>query len=1165
MLIALWANGLLSSRFAISEVLAEGSGILVLIAGAILIYRTFQEKYLFLWIIGWIFYLTYREWNFVGESALDPRVWHLLAQSAFVISCALLVIAVLLYTRSKRYLLPVATAAVGTIILIALGIYAVPNSLVLTILVHVGYRVITLLGAWQLARFNRGRLTQGPWLMVVMLVLVHMDDRHFTTHIFHDLDPIAELLLGLSMLIIVLDDSKARTDRLAVLNSIGTTIAEAQDSATMMTSALAELKRLYHARVAWVRMRMGDRLLLTQQIGLPDEYVTNNRDISIAESFGARLLVERQPVKMPLSALEGDKRQQLEGLKVHHLLLIPVLGKSSVIGVLALGVTYERSYTPDELSFLMTTANQVGLALENLRMFEQIFHSQRQWIATFDSIEDIVLVHDADDRILRINRALMAKLRTDDPNDIVGRLCSEVLPNVSSGCPYCQRQGNEGGEQPDPCFGGFALVSTSTYSEEGSSGAGIVHVIRDTTQIHAAEERNRLLFEEVQEGVFISTAAGEMLACNEAFVRLLGYQTRAQVLSLNVARELYENPVERARFMQDIEQHGFVRNYEVAFRRRDGSRITVLENSFVTRKADGSIDRIHGFLVDITEKKHVEEEIRRHNRELNALNRMSVVANQSFDLDEILNGTLRQCIELFSAETGAILLFQPGTYRLRRRAAWGHNLNAELLQEVELPEEFVARITASRTELVTPQHLSQLPQVIQRFVDSEQLRSWRWVVLWSQDKPFGIIGVSNRSEREFTQTDDKLLIAIARQLSTTIEKVRLYEETSKAYEDLRRTQEQLLQSEKMSAVGQLISGVAHELNNPLTAILGYAQLLENEPIPERALDFVGKLYKQTQRTHRVVQNLLSFARQRKPAKQTVDLRKVVEETLALRDYDLKLNNIEVERKFDTELPFVVADPHQIEQVFLNIVNNAVDAMLEGSPPGGKLQVRTYTEGDYVCTEFHDSGPGIKDPKRIFDPFFTTKKIGKGTGLGLSICYGITKEHGGEILAVNHPSGGAVFRVLLPIAASKEEGPRDRRMKARDHGFQGRVLLVDDEEPILEFEREVLKGAGASVESATNGEMAIARLKTEAFDVILLDGKMPGAISGRDIYVWVVENRPEMSNRVVFTLSHASEAETRDFIEGKQIPCLIKPFEVADLLSIVRRVAKNGSASIGTGA
>ncbi len=1163
MLILLWAGWFLSSRFAISEVLAEGSGILVLIAGAILIYRTFQEKYLFLWIIGWIFYLTYREWEFVAESALDPRIWLLLSYSAFVCATALFVIAVLLYTDSKALLLPIGVAASSTLVLVAVRIFGFPNSFLLMLAVHAGYRFMSFAGAIQLARFNRGRLTQGPWLMVLTLLLLHMDERHSTTHPFHDLDAIIELLLGLSMLIIVLDDSKARTDRLEVLNTIGATIAEAQDSGTMIRSALAELRTLCRARAAWVRMRQGDRMVLFQHVGLPDDYVQRRRELDTSTTHGARLMVERQPVKMPVEGLDDETRRSLEGCKFHHLLVIPMAGKSSVIGVLLFGIAYERSYTADELKFLVTTTNQLALAMENLRMFEQIVHSQRQWVATFDSIEDLVLVHDADGRVRRVNRALLAKLRVPSAQEIVGRRIAEVLPNATSGCPYCQRSSKYTltNADADPCFGGYSLVSTSNYSVEGTSGAGIVHVIRDTTQLLTAEERYRLLFEEVQEGVFISTASGQLLACNDAFVRLLGYQSRAQVLSLNVAKELYEDSHDRERFLREIEQRGFVRNYEFTLRRRDGSRATVLENSFATKRPDGTIERIQGFVVDITEKKRVEVEIRRHNRELNALNRMSVIASQSFDLDEILNVTLRQCIELFGAETGAILLLQPGTNILRRRASWGHSISTEFLQEVELPAEFLTRIQASRTELVTPQHLPQLPQIVRQFVEAEQLRSWCWVVLWSQDKPFGIVGVSSRTEREFSQTDENLLIAIGRQLATTIEKVRLYEETSKAYEDLRRTQEQLLQSEKMSAVGQLISGVAHELNNPLTAILGYSQLLESEPLPEKSLDFVSKLYKQAQRTHRVVQNLLSFARQRKPTKQTVDLRRIIEETLALRDYDLKLNNIEVERNFDRDLPSVVADPHQLEQVFLNIVNNAVDAILEVSR-GGKLQVRTYTEGDYVCVEFHDSGPGIKEPKRIFDPFFTTKKIGKGTGLGLSICYGITKEHGGEILALNHPSGGAVFRILLPIAASKEEGPRDRRSKPRDHGVQGRILLVDDEDSILEFEREVLSGAGATVMTATSGEAAVEKLRWETFDVILLDGKMPGQWSVKEIHAWLRDHRPEMANRIILTLSDTSEDVIRQFMESYSVPCLVKPFEVADLLSIVRRVATESAKRVG---
>jgi two-component system NtrC family sensor kinase len=282
----------------------------------------------------------------------------------------------------------------------------------------------------------------------------------------------------------------------------------------------------------------------------------------------------------------------------------------------------------------------------------------------------------------------------------------------------------------------------------------------------------------------------------------------------------------------------------------------------------------------------------------------------------------------------------------------------------------------------------------------------------------GVLFITSPNRNQFTETDRSLALAIARQLSSSVEKVLLYGETARAYDNLRNTQQQLLQSEKMSAIGQLISGVAHELNNPLTAILGYAQLLESEPIGERAQDFVRKLYRQTQRTHRVVQNLLSFSRQRKPLQSQVDVHRVLEDTLSLRESDLKLNNVLVEREYDLAIPFITGDAHQLEQVFLNI---SVDAIMD-SAQSGKLCVRTYQEDSTVCMEFRDSGPGLKDPSKIFDPFYTTKKIGKGTGLGLSICYGIIKEHGGEISAFNHQDKGAVFLIKLPLTQPPEGFP-----------------------------------------------------------------------------------------------------------------------------------------------
>ncbi len=366
----------------------------------------------------------------------------------------------------------------------------------------------------------------------------------------------------------------------------------------------------------------------------------------------------------------------------------------------------------------------------------------------------------------------------------------------------------------------------------------------------------------------------------------------------------------------------------------------------------------------------------------------------------------------------------------------------------------------------------------------------------------------------------------------------------------------------MSAVGQLIAGVAHELNNPLTAILGYAQLLETEGLNPRAQDFVAKLFKQAQRTHRVVQNLLSFARQRKPQRDEVDMRKVLEETLTLREYDLKSNNIQLHTELPSEATVVVADPHQLEQVFLNIINNAVDAILE-TGRSGALKIRITTQNGQVCAFFSDDGSGLKDPKRIFDPFYTTKSVGKGTGLGLSICYGIVKEHGGDILASNNAEGGATIEVRLPAVATSAPQAETPRQAARPHegAVHGRVLLVEEEEAVLEFERDVLAGAGATVVTARNVDDVKTRLLSEAFDCVIMSGKVGNQWNAKESYSWLKENCEAMEKHVLYTFSNGLESgEGRTFLQENNIPCLVKPFEVAELISQARKLIQKAQAA-----
>ncbi len=288
----------------------------------------------------------------------------------------------------------------------------------------------------------------------------------------------------------------------------------------------------------------------------------------------------------------------------------------------------------------------------------------------------------------------------------------------------------------------------------------------------------------------------------------------------------------------------------------------------------------------------------------------------------------------------------------------------------------------------------------------------------------------------------------------------------------------------------------------------------------------------------------------------MDLRKVLEESLTLREYDLKVNNVTLERDIPEDLPSVVGDPHQLEQVFLNIINNALDAMVEGSG-SGMLRVRVFKKDAFVCAEFDDSGPGIKDPSRIFDPFYTTKSVGKGTGLGLSICYGIVKEHGGEIVARNRDEGGASIEVRL-LASEKPAAEEPLTATRRESLLAGRVLLVEDEEAVLEFERDVLVGAGADVTTSMSVDDTQQKLSNGVFDVIVMNGRMPGGSSVRDLYEWIASNCSGMEKGLLLTFSSVIDAQTRTFLQERNVPSLAKPFEVADLIAQVRALSQRES-------
>ncbi|MGA7851268.1 MAG: GAF domain-containing protein [Terriglobales bacterium] len=1148
---------------------------LISVAVSLLFFRVLRERYLLTWGAGWLAYGVFLWARSGSQLHATSRAMAAFVQADFVLAMGLFAAAALMSVQARRALTVLMAFSWVLMVFAAMRPLYFPDSLYLvdskTFGLDVACRLVAAWAAVELLRSRLGRIGLGTFLFGAGLLTLNLKWLPFTNRVPSEGYLLAEVLFGSSILLLALDDSRLRTRRLAVLNELRVAIARAQNRAPMMQAALEKLQAAVGAKAAWFQLMEDDHLVPTQHVGLSPEFL---RAISQAETdeVQARILQQNRAVVMKLADLSQPERQQLEKRAIHHVVLLPVRGKKSALGMLSFGCS-RRRHTREELEFLETAAQALGIAAESLRLLEQVLRSQRQWTNTFDSIQDLILAHDADFRILKTNHALLQRLEKA-PADVLGNLCEEILPQqlAWSRCPYCER-GSGLTEGTDPCFGGQSIVSTSSYAEQGSQPNGTIHVVHDTTARQIAEEKYRMLFEQVQEGVFVATPDGDLLDCNDAFVTMLGYGSRDELMALDMGSVLHAVPEEREAFRKEIEAHNYVRNFETTMRRKDGTLLVVAQSCFATRDSNGNLGRYQGFVLDITEKKRSEDDMRRRNRELNALNAMAVIATQSFDLDEILNLTLRQVISLFGAETGSVYLaVEPdGTYR--RRAGGGPRSEARVrMAEVVFPEGLGDLVMRSRAEVVTQDFMPHLPPAVVEFICADGLPYWIWVVLWGKDKPIGIMGIASKQDRHYSSNDENLLVAISRQLATTVEKVQLYEETCRAYEDLRRTQEQLLQSEKMSAVGQLISGVAHELNNPLTAILGYAQLLESEGLDDRSADYVAKLFKQAQRTHRVVQNLLSFARQRKPEKQEVDLRKVLEESLTLREYDLKVHNVSLEREIEPELPSVVADPHQLEQVFLNIVNNALDAIVDGNGEGnaerngdgnggGVLKVRVFKKDACVCVEFDDSGPGIKDPGRIFDPFYTTKSVGKGTGLGLSICYGIVKEHGGEIVARNREEGGATIAVRLLAS----EGPAVTETVAprrRESVLKGRVLLVEDEEAVLEFERDVLVGAGAEVTTSMSVADTQERLRQGSFDVIVMNGRMPGGCSAREIYEWIAQNYPALEKGLLLTFSTATDEQTRSFLQEKSVPSLSRPFEMADLISHVRGLShRNGNSAM----
>jgi signal transduction histidine kinase/ActR/RegA family two-component response regulator len=373
----------------------------------------------------------------------------------------------------------------------------------------------------------------------------------------------------------------------------------------------------------------------------------------------------------------------------------------------------------------------------------------------------------------------------------------------------------------------------------------------------------------------------------------------------------------------------------------------------------------------------------------------------------------------------------------------------------------------------------------------------------------------------------------------------------------RQIQSTMLQTEKMAALGQLVSGIAHELNNPLTTIMGYAQLLLGHRLPSSQLSEARNVFQEAERARRIVKNLLYFARENKPERSRVDVNEIVERTIALRSYELKVEDIVVERDLAPDLPPTMADPYQLQQVLLNLIVNAEHALLEDRGKG-RVLIRTRhvvadagrNKGERILLEVCDDGPGIAPTiaSRIFDPFFTTKAPGVGTGLGLSIVYGIVHQHGGGITFENRTGGGAKFIVELPVVpVPARESQRVVPNPSSAPGFppQRRFLVVEDEPTVAQLIVDVLREEGHQVEAVLDSQEGLARLSRAEYDLVICDLRMP-RLDGPAFYDALVRTGSPMRDKIIFITGDMLAPRTLKFLEMKNLPFLAKPFLVEEL-------------------
>jgi PAS domain S-box-containing protein len=803
--------------------------------------------------------------------------------------------------------------------------------------------------------------------------------------------------------------------------------------------------------------------------------------------------------------------------------------------VLFVAYVWKRTQEISELRGMVRGIEQRNAAPPSEKQMDQLFEviarSQQGYRDLIDSFDDVLVALSLEGEIRSVNRSF-ADLVALPFQQIIGKQLSDFVQEADGVGPemaaralprFLERRNWSGVVQvrfknQDNIFYFDCTAHAMTRADKVH---GITVLARDITALRKNEARFTELFETLQEGIYVTTPAGAILDVNPALVRMLGYDSKADLLARTVP-EVFTDRAERKTLKHQMESEALLEGREITLLRKDGTSIVCLNTAAVVRGPSGEVVRYQGSVMDITERRTMERRLHQQQefarRLVDSFPDLILVVNASSEYT-FVSPRVREVLGYEIEETKDMVL--------------GGRTH---------PDDRVALESIYR-EVLGGQRVFASLEVRVRHKDGE------WRRLLCHFSPLS----NERGQIEG-------VVMSCRDVT-----------------ELKRLEEQLIQSEKLAAMGQMLAGVAHELNNPLTAILGVTELLrEREGLDEPSKRQLELTHRQARRAARIVQNLLEFARPASPQKKPLDVNSLVERTLQLHEHSLRRSNIVVDFTAQPALPGVIGDGNQLIQIFLNLITNAEQAIREVRETG-RIQIRLSQYAGKILLTVQDDGVGIRPEAmpRLFDPFYTTKRPGGGTGLGLSICLSIVKEHGGTIEAEALPAGGSAFTVYLPASGSGPAPPMvdsgvvslaatsaatSRNLEAlKDRA----ILVLDDEESIRMLLEEGLSTHGFSVDCAATPEEALALARRRSYDVLLCDLNLSSGgavVSGAGAADLVLAASGRRKPIVVFMTGDLVESPNGHGIAGATRR-LQKPFRISDVLALLREIPWNEPASV----